>query len=122
MILGWFLDQKSVKPVLNGQLVEEDMVECRPEKISNAILDETVDVHIVRRYFSHDAWLIVEEVVDRKKKQDSWTCNLCHHTLEGLNIICDSCLEWFHFRCVGITTQPKCKNWFCRKCYIDCKI
>ena len=31
---------------------------------------------------------------------------------------CDKCLEWFHFRCVGIDSvhQLKRRNWFCRTC------
>ncbi len=117
VILSWLLDQECIRPVLNGKLVEEDMVECRPEKISNAIIDENVDIHLVRRYFSNDAWLLVQDVVRRKKETDVWTCAVCYHNLDqGESIICESCLEWHHFNCVGITRQPKSKNWFCRKC------
>ena len=67
------------------------MVECRPEKITNAIIDENVDIHLVRRYFSYDAWLIVQGVVKKKKELDMWTCKMCYHNLEGQSIICDSC-------------------------------
>ena len=74
MILGWLLDQKYIKPVLNGKLVEGNMIECRPEKISSAIMDESVDVHLVHRYFSYDAWLNLEEVMEKKNERDIWTC------------------------------------------------
>ncbi len=46
VIISWLLDRDCIRPVLNGKLVEEDMVECRPEKISNAIIDENVDPFI----------------------------------------------------------------------------
>jgi len=28
---------------------------------------------------------------------------------------------WFHFKCVGLTRQPKSRNWFCRSCYAASK-
>ena len=34
--------------------------------IPDAVLDEDVDVHLVRRFFSNDAWLVVD-VVKLKK-------------------------------------------------------
>lgn len=65
-----------IENALEGTLIDEEVVECRPEKVSNAVLDEDVDVHLVRPYFSHDAWLIVEDVVKRKRELDVWTCNV----------------------------------------------
>ena len=35
--------------------VEEEHVESRPEKLLDAVLDENVDVHLIRRFFTHDA-------------------------------------------------------------------
>ena len=67
---------------------------------SSTRLDDNVDVNLVRRYFSHDAWLVVD-VIERKKDMDLWICNVCQYEL-GDNIICESCLEWFHWKCVGV--------------------
>ena len=33
----------------------------------SSVLDENVDVCLVRQYFSHDAWEVVEQVVSLKK-------------------------------------------------------
>ena len=52
VILSWFVDKPSA---LKGALIEEENVECRPEKVSNAVLDENVDICLVRKYFSHEA-------------------------------------------------------------------
>ena len=35
--------------------------------------------------------------------------------------VCESCLLWYHFKCSGVTKQPKAKTWFCRKCHADAK-
>ena len=45
-MLGWFVDDKFVKSALNGKLIEEESVECHPEVVPNAVLDENVDVFL----------------------------------------------------------------------------
>ena len=111
VILSWFVDQEAIHKAMDGNLIEKKFVECRPEKVSAAVLDDNVDVNLVRRYFSH----VVEDVIERKKDMDLWICNVCQHELDGDNI-CESCLEWFHWQCVGVLSQPKSKEWFCRNC------
>ena len=117
MILEWFVDKAVAEAAIKGKLVEEESVECRPEMVSNAILDENVDVHLDRKCFSQDAWMTVEGVLKQKRANPIWLCTVCNHDLHSEpSIICDSCLEWYHFRCVGLTGQPKKKTWFCRSC------
>ena len=50
----------------------KEHVECRPERITDAVVDENVDVHLIRKYFTYDAWLLVEQVVKRKQKKMTW--------------------------------------------------
>ena len=120
-MLSWFVDQLVAKAAIkDDRLIEEEDVECRPEKIPCSVLDENVSICLVRPYFTTDAWMIVEEVVKKKRESDVWLCATCHDSLEGkLSIICELCLQWYHFVCVGLTTQPKKKNWFCRQCMIS---
>ena len=112
------MEKSVIQAALKGGLIEEESIECRPEKVSNAVLDENVDIHLIRSYLSQEAWMIVQDVLQRKREFPSWTCCVCHHDLHcEASIICESCLEWYHFRCVGLTGQPKKKNWFCRSCH-----
>ena len=114
---NWFVDKTVVQDAFDGKLIEEEQVECRPEKIPNSDLDENVDVHLVHSYFTNDAWLIVKDVLKRKTKSTSWICHSCNHDLHTqASIICESCLQWYHFQCVGVMAQPKKKNWFCHSC------
>ena len=85
-------------------------MECRPERITDTVVNENVDVSLVHRYFSSDAWLLLENVVmlNSKLKKMTWTCQACFHDLHTeQSILCDSYLLWFHFRCVGLTRQSK---------------
>ena len=67
-ILKLFVDIEVAKYVQrNKVLVEEEQVEVQPEFISNAVMDENVDVNLIRRFFTTDAWLVVKDVVSHKK-------------------------------------------------------
>ena len=118
VILNWFVDREVVQAAVKGQIIEEDSVECRPEKVSNAIIDDNVDVFLVRKHFSEEAWMIVKGVLQHKKERSVWICPSCQRNLhDEQSIVCESCLNWYHFRCVSLTAQPKKKNWFCRSCH-----
>lgn len=118
VILDWFVNPTVAKSAISGdRLVEEDEVECRPEKVPCSVLDENVDICLVRHYFTVEAWKVVDGVMKKKEEIDEWLCSMCHHDLHSKpSIICELCLKWYHFSCVGLTAQPKKKNWFCRQC------
>ena len=83
------------------------------KKIPNSILDDSIDVCLVRNYFSNDAWLLLEKTLQLKLKNIIWTCNICNHDLHSeASILCDSCLLWYHFKCVALKRQPKAKFGF----------
>ena len=48
VILSWFVDKTVVeRAIKSDQLVEEEEVEYCPEKISDAVLDENIDICII---------------------------------------------------------------------------
>lgn len=49
-MLLWFVSESDTSSALVGDLIEEEEVECRPERISNAVLDENVDVNLIRKF------------------------------------------------------------------------
>ena len=76
-MLRWFVDNEIMKAAIKNSktfLIEELSVEARPEKIPDAVLDENVDIHIIRKYFTQDAWLLLEDVVQQKQKSQSFIC------------------------------------------------
>ena len=82
---------------MNGELIKEESVECQPEVVPIAVLDENVDVFFVRKYFTNDAWLLVTDVLKRKKKHPVWICQDCQHDLySAASLICELCSTWYH--------------------------
>ena len=48
--LSWFVDDKVAERALkHNDLVEEEDVECKPERLPDAVLDENVDIHLARK-------------------------------------------------------------------------
>lgn len=102
----------------NNVLNDEQCVEVRPECVPMKCLDENVSINAVKKYFTMDAWLLVENVVTMIKTKREWDCETCRSSLQSFeSIVCESCLDWFHLKCVGLKTAPKKKNWFCRRFY-----
>ena len=58
-------------PLRHDKLIEEENVECRPEKVSDAEVDENVDISLVRKHFTEDAWQIVGDAFECKLKKKS---------------------------------------------------
>ena len=119
VMMSWFVDEEKVTNAMrNDVLIEEVDVEVRPERVPMKCLDENVCIATVRKYFTNDAWELVENVMITMKKKQAWLCASCHIDLANSeSIVCESCLDWFHLRCVSLKKAPKKKDWFCRRCY-----
>ena len=122
-MLGWFVDEdvaEATHKSLGKKLIEEEDVETRPERVPNAVIDENVDIHLIRKYFSNDAWLVVTDLVLQKQRNPVYVCKSCYHDLHKQpSIMCDHCLMWYHIQCTGLKHEPKAKYWYCRDCH-DC--
>ena len=111
-------EEKVINAMRNDVLIEEEDVEVRPERIPMKCLDENVCISRVRKYFTNDAWELVENVMKTMTKNQVWLCSSCYMDLgNSESIVCEGCLDWFHLRCVGMKKPPKKKDWFCRGCY-----
>ena len=113
-VLGLFVDTTRYT---KGELLGESSVECIPESLPSALLDEHLDINIIRKFFDQDGWLAVSRAYEARKEHP-WCCNTCKDVLLDScpSIGCDSCLNWSHWKCVGLTKKPRKKFWFCRDC------
>ena len=96
-MLEWFVSSAVVKKCLtSGELIIEECVECRPERVLNSCLDENVDIFLIKKHFQFDAWQVILQIVERKKENKDWFCIVFSHNLqERTSILCDCCLCWF---------------------------
>lgn len=116
-MLEWFVEAMIVKLTIAGKLIEE--VEIRPEHVSASCLDENICLRNVQKYFTHDGWKALLDVVEPVKREIVWFCVRCKNVIsndEEDSIVCESCLTWFHLRCTGLKKVCKVSKWFCRQC------
>ena len=76
-MLSWFVEHSIAKQALTGTLIEEEDIDCRPERVTNAVIDENVDIYIVRRFFTLDAWKLIEDLQLSKRNINQWPCKSC---------------------------------------------
>ena len=86
-------------------------MEVCPEELPDAAIDENVDVHLIRKYFTNDAWLLVKDVLQRKQQNPVYIYKSCFRDIhKEPSIVCDHCLLWSHINCVGLKGQPKTRH------------
>lgn len=112
-MMKWFADGSDVDAAFKGKLIDEKSIETRPEKLTSAVLDESIDLSSIKKFFTEDGWVTLQETLKFKKTLDVWPCKICQLPCEDNCIRCDMCLEWLHFKC---TKVPARKNGiFCCK-------
>ena len=65
------------KAMQRNILIEEHYVEARPECVLMKCLDENVCVNMVKKYFTIDAWMVVQNIMEIICKQEG-TGTLLH--------------------------------------------
>ena len=95
---------------MNGTIIDECHAEVRPEKVSSSCLDENVCIETCRKYFSHDGWTSVLNVIEAIRKNPVYYCGRCTTPIaddKHSSLARDSCLTWFHFQCLNLKVPPR---------------
>lgn len=100
------------------KLITEGEIEQSIDKIHRKIVDQTINVYRVKKYFTNSAWKIILILLKKIEKEKSWDCKSCDREFKESDVAvgCDACLEWFHVKCIGKAAPPKAKTWVCRTC------
>ena len=59
-------------------MIEQNEVQISPEKRTDAVLDKNIDIHLIRKYFSRDAWQALIGAVKLKMANCFFTCKCCN--------------------------------------------
>jgi len=87
-------------------------------ELSPSLLDENVNWKLVEKYFTKSAWLKVSHLIGQLQEDPDWICGVCREDLSlSHSVVCECCLVWYHFSCVGLNNKPKKAAGFCRFCY-----
>ena len=99
---------------MNGTALTENNI-LSVKQISNACLDENIELSRIKPYFTTSGWTAILQAVKRVQKL-GWLCGKCKKQLDSDQIGCDGCLKWIHYQCATVKRAPKAKNQFCQNC------
>ena len=51
VLLSWFVNKEVANDAIDDNLLIEEHVECKPERIPDSVLDENVDICLIHQYF-----------------------------------------------------------------------
>nr|XP_047124935.1 uncharacterized protein LOC105845514 [Hydra vulgaris] len=86
--------------------------------LPSALMNEIVVLEILKPFLTKQAWKILRASFLRRKKMKTWNCPICLLNAPTESIECSSCLEWYHFNCVKVTSKIT-KNWYCGTCLLN---
>lgn len=112
-ILGWIFEDRVAESVYS----KKDIVLTRdvPTSIPIHLLDENIDIYLIREYFDDSAWRLFMQIFSVVKNKGAWNCPTCKKDLNlDQSVACESCLQWFHLTCT--TSKVLAKDWFCSDC------
>ena len=73
VILEWFVGKDyTTKAIKDNFIISEELVEQRPELVSSSCLDSLVDIKIIRKRCTTEAWKAIEMVYGEKRNP------ICH--------------------------------------------
>ena len=92
-----------------SDIIQDDIIFSR-------LTDERVDLNCAKRFFDTKAFRYLEAEIDRiggKKR----ICPKCRKFLNGVQILCQGCVDWYHSTCIKTTAkEAKERPFFCDTC------
>ena len=89
----------------------------QPCDLPSIVLHANVVLGILKPVMTPAAW---KKFVAARRKLEMRKCACCHKDTGSDNCVeCDSCLEWYHWPCVGMERTPR-GNWYCYTCRMNC--
>lgn len=110
-ILGWI----KKRPIHGQQLIGIEDLNLSNKIIQRLSNTDMFSIKIIRAYFSAEAYEKIEHLIEAFIKNDNWQCGQCKNVLEGENVLCECCLDWFHCICVNFKNE---ENFVCLECKI----
>ena len=91
-------EQKIIEILHGNDLVQVGDVDI--ENFPEGLLSDDYDIEILKYFMMNDVFTNLKNKVIEKKEANEYHCGICNKTSNESWVQCDSCLIWFHQRCV----------------------
>lgn len=113
-VLEWLTNKKQevikTKKVEYGDIIQDPIM-------FNRLRNGGIDLNGLKTYMDKQAYKYIIDEIERLNSNKYWACAKCNRNLNGFQIMCNKCLDWFHLTCTEYTSVPP-KNimYFCKSC------
>jgi len=91
-MLKWVVGEELTMLAMDSKkMISKNDVERIPERVLNAIIDDTIALGEIKQFFTADGWTAVQQIINFKKQHPSWLCPVCSEDFSSKSICC---LEW----------------------------
>lgn len=89
MLKLFVADDVYKRAMMDNHFTDETEIEVIPEKVSDAVLDKSVNIELIKTYFTLEGWITVQHVLETKKLQywPSFRCLIdLNTTIDGNDV------------------------------------
>ena len=118
IMLPWIVNNDFIKERTLGC----DLVDVTDFKSLDQIVpwfyNKEVDIAVLQEYMKKEAYSLLNECLKKNENDVIWICVVCNNDLHKYkSISCDQCMEWMHFKCIGLKKSPPTDvQFFCNSC------
>lgn len=111
-IVGW-LTNKTANQILNKKTAIHEIIQDTER--FNRLRNDSINVSGTKKYFEPKTYKYLCSEIEKLEGKD-WHCVHCKKKLCGDQIMCHSCLDWYHVKCVEYPKSKGNIDFFCKDC------
>jgi hypothetical protein len=92
-LLGW-LTNVNKNEILSQKISTHKLIE--DPRMFNRLGNDEVQLNIIKRLVHTKCFKYLKREVEKLQNSEYWLCAKCLRNLEGLQVKCNGCLDWFH--------------------------
>lgn len=117
-LIQW-LTNKSVSQIKSKKITYDDIIQ--DSIMFNRLRNDSIDLNVMKPFMEKKCFRYIEDEIERLNERKYWACAKCKRNLNGIQVMCHICLDWFHVLCTDITAAAAKKEnvtYFCKPCRI----
>lgn len=109
-LTNWPKNRVGNKKITMGDIIPDSFT-------FNRLRNDAVDLSSIKKYFDKKTFQYIADEVERLKGRP-YGCRKCRKNLNGLQIMCHGCLDWYHGKCIGVSAAKNIA-YFCSECNLQ---
>lgn len=108
-LTNWNINRIGSKKITMNDIIQDSYT-------FNRLRNDHVNLSCIKKYFDKKTFVYIVDEVKRLQNRP-YGCRKCRRSLNGLQVMCHGCLDWYHGKCIDVNAAAA-KNivYFCSDC------